>query len=99
LPLPSTPSPYTTPLRSLKQHPETRHIPVQVVTLDEDRQHGLARGAFSFVNKPSSTEDLEAALARIKDFVQPRRKRLLIVEDNPEIGRAHVRTPIAVAYR
>src|SRR5204863_3324499 len=63
--------------------PETRHIPVQVVTLDEDRQHGLARGAFSFVNKPSSTEDLEAALVRIKDFVQPRRKRLLIVEDNP----------------
>jgi CheY-like chemotaxis protein len=56
---------------------------VQVVTLDEDRQHGLARGAFSFVNKPTSTQDLEAALVRIKDFVKPRRKRLLIVEDNP----------------
>jgi len=72
-----------TVLSQLKQHPATRHIPVQVVTLDEDRQHGLARGAFSFVAKPSSTEDLEAALVRIKDFVQPRRKRLLIVEDNP----------------
>jgi CheY-like chemotaxis protein len=70
-------------LNQLKQDPLTRHIPVQVVTLDEDRQHGLARGAFSFVNKPSSTQDLEAALARIKEFVQPRRKRLLIVEDNP----------------
>ncbi|MGE5269934.1 MAG: response regulator, partial [Thiohalocapsa sp.] len=72
-----------TVLSQLKQDPATRHIPVQVVTLDEDRQHGLARGAFSFVNKPTSTEDLEAALTRIKDFVQPRRKRLLIVEDNP----------------
>src|SRR5947207_8233403 len=70
-------------LNQLKQDPLTRHIPVQVVTLDEDRQHGLARGAFSFVNKPSSTQDLEAALTRIKDFVQPRRKRLLIIEDNP----------------
>jgi CheY-like chemotaxis protein len=70
-------------LNQLKQDPVTRHIPVQVVTLDEDRQHGLARGAFSFVNKPTSTQDLEAALTRIKDFVQPRRKRLLIVEDNP----------------
>src|SRR5207248_2252328 len=50
---------------------------------DADRQHGLARGAFSFVNKPSTTQDLEAALARIKDYVKPRRKRLLIVEDNP----------------
>src|SRR6202158_2611588 len=71
-----------TVLNQLKQDPATRHIPVQVVTLDEDRQHGMARGAFSFVNKPSSTEDLEAALARIKDFVKPpRRKRLLMAED------------------
>jgi HAMP domain-containing protein/CheY-like chemotaxis protein/GAF domain-containing protein len=72
-----------TVLSQLKQDPATRHIPVQIVTLDEDRQHGLARGAFSFVTKPSSTEDLEAALGRIKDYVQPRRKRLLVVEDNP----------------
>jgi CheY-like chemotaxis protein len=72
-----------TVLNQLKQDPTTRHIPVQVVTLDEDRQHGLARGAFSFVNKPTSTQDLKAALSRIKDFVKPRRKRLLIVEDNP----------------
>src|SRR5712691_3923940 len=72
-----------TVLNQLKQDPATRHIPVQVVTLDEDRQHGLARGAFSFVNKPTTTQDLEAALTRIKDFVKPRRKRLLIVEDNP----------------
>jgi HAMP domain-containing protein/CheY-like chemotaxis protein/signal transduction histidine kinase len=72
-----------TVLSQLKQDPATRHIPVQVVTLDEDRQHGLARGAFSFVNKPSTAHDLEAALARIKNYVKPRRKRLLIVEDNP----------------
>ncbi len=72
-----------TVLNQLKQDPATRHIPVQIVTLDEDRQHGLARGAFSFVNKPTTTQDLEAALARIKDFVKPRRKRLLIIEDNP----------------
>jgi hypothetical protein len=72
-----------TVLNQLKQDPATRHIPVQVLTLDEDRQHGLARGAFAFVNKPTTTGDLEAALVRIKDFVQPRRKRLLIVEDNP----------------
>ncbi len=72
-----------TVLSQLKQNPATRHIPVQVVTLDEDRQHGLARGAFSFVNKPSTADDLNAALTRITDFVKPRRKRLLIVEDNP----------------
>ena len=71
-----------TVLSQLKQDPATRHIPVQIVTLDEDRQHGLARGAFSFVTKPTTTKGLEAALARITDYVKPRRKRLLVVEDN-----------------
>jgi CheY-like chemotaxis protein len=69
-------------LSQLKQDSRTRHIPVQIVTLDEDRQHGLARGAFSFVAKPTTTEALGAAIARIKSYATPRRKRLLVVEDN-----------------
>jgi CheY-like chemotaxis protein len=71
-----------TVLSQLKQNPLTRHIPVQIITLDEDRQHALARGAFSFVTKPTTTEGVEAALARIKEYARPRRKRLLVVEDN-----------------
>ena len=55
-----------TVLSQLKQDPLTRHIPVQIVTLDEDRQHGLARGAFSFVTKPHDQEGLDAAMSRIK---------------------------------
>ena len=53
-----------TVLSQLKQNPLTRHIPVQIITLDEDRQHGLARGAFSFVTKPTTTEGVAAALSR-----------------------------------
>jgi CheY-like chemotaxis protein len=34
------------------------------------------------VTKPATTEGIEAALARIKDYAAPRRKRLLVVEDN-----------------
>src|SRR6202044_2416255 len=69
-------------LSQLKQNSLTRHIPVQIVTLDEDRQHGLARGAFSFVTKPTTREGISDALTKIKDFSQPRRRRLLVVEDN-----------------
>jgi HAMP domain-containing protein/CheY-like chemotaxis protein/signal transduction histidine kinase len=72
-----------TVLNHLKQDPATRHIPVQMLTLDEDRHHGLARGAFAFVTKPTTPEGLESALARIKEYSTPRRKRLLVVEDNP----------------
>ena len=41
----------------------------------------MARGAFSFVTKPTSTEGVQAALARIKEYAK-RRKRLLVVEDD-----------------
>jgi HAMP domain-containing protein/CheY-like chemotaxis protein/signal transduction histidine kinase len=71
-----------TVLSQLKQNALTRHIPVQVITLDEDRQHALARGAFSFVSKPTTTEGVDAALSRIQEYAKPRRKRLLLVEDN-----------------
>jgi len=71
-----------TVLSQLKQSPLTRHIPVQIVSLDEDRQHGLACGAFAFVNKPTTREGIDEALSRIKEFAEPRRKRLLVVEDN-----------------
>jgi CheY-like chemotaxis protein/signal transduction histidine kinase len=72
-----------TVMSQLKKNAKTRHIPVQIVTLDEDKQHALARGAFSFVPKPTSAAGVRIALSKIKAYVQPRRKRLLVVEDNP----------------
>jgi CheY-like chemotaxis protein/signal transduction histidine kinase len=70
-----------TVLNHLKQDPTTRHIPVQMLTSDEDWHHGLSRGAFAFVTKPTTTEGLNAAITRIKAYSTPRRKRLLVVED------------------
>jgi len=71
-----------TVLSQLKQNPQTRHIPVQIVTLDEDRQNGLARGAFAFLNKPMTPDELTRALTRIKDYSRARQKTLLVVEDD-----------------
>jgi CheY-like chemotaxis protein len=71
-----------TVLNNLKLDPETRHIPVQMLSVEEERQHGLSHGAFSYLVKPATTEDLQHAFDRIKDYVTPHKKRLLIVEDN-----------------
>ncbi|MGO6923567.1 response regulator, partial [Rhizobium ruizarguesonis] len=71
-----------TVLSQLKQNAQTRHIPVQIISLDEDRQHGLTRGAFAFMSKPTTPEGLGRALSRLKAYAQPRRKHLLLVEDN-----------------
>ncbi|HUJ04438.1 MAG TPA: response regulator, partial [Rhizomicrobium sp.] len=70
-------------LSHLKQNPATRHIPVQIVTSDDDRQHGLARGAFSFLSKNGDAHALENAFARIRSYTARTTKRLLVVEDNP----------------
>jgi CheY-like chemotaxis protein len=72
-----------TVLNHLKQDPSTRHIPVQILTMDEDRQHGLSRGAFAFLTKPTTAEGIEAAFERMKECATPRIKELLIVEDSP----------------
>jgi CheY-like chemotaxis protein/HAMP domain-containing protein len=79
-----------TVLSHLKQDSSLRHIPVQIISLDENRQHGLSRGAFSFITKPATTEGLEVAIERIRDYATPRKKTLLIVEDN-EMERDSVR--------
>ena len=71
-----------TVLNNLKLLPETRHIPVQIITMEEERQHGLSHGAFSYLVKPATTEDIENAFDRIKTFVAPRTKQLLVVEDD-----------------
>ncbi len=71
-----------TVLNNLKLDPLTRHIPVQIISLEEERQHGLARGAFSYLVKPVTSDSIEAALERIGRFAAPHTKRLLVVEDN-----------------
>jgi CheY-like chemotaxis protein/signal transduction histidine kinase len=71
-----------TVLNNLKLDPATRHIPVQMLSIEEERQHGLSHGAFSYLVKPGTTEELENALDRIRRYVVQRKRRLLIVEDN-----------------
>jgi len=71
-----------TVLAKLKQDSTTRHIPVQIVTIEEERHQSIERGAFSYLAKPATTETIGAALQRIKDFTLPRVKRLLVIEDD-----------------
>ena len=71
-----------TVLNNLKLDPLTRHIPVQIISMEEERQHGLAHGAFAYMVKPVTSDTIEAALDRIKLFAAPHTKRLLVVEDN-----------------
>ncbi len=78
-----------TVLSHLKQDPATRHIPVQILTVEEERLQGLGHGAFSYLIKPSTTDELRKAADRVLEYAQAPRRHLLIVEDN-EIERQSV---------
>src|SRR5581483_2361280 len=54
----------STVLNQLKSDPLTRHIPVQIVTQEEERQHGLAHGAFNYLVKSPTVDTLESAFDR-----------------------------------
>ncbi|HTJ40460.1 MAG TPA: response regulator, partial [Kofleriaceae bacterium] len=71
-----------TVLNNLKLDARTRHIPVQMLSVEEERQHGLSHGAFSYLVKPATTGELETALDKLKTYSAPHAKRLLVIEDN-----------------
>jgi CheY-like chemotaxis protein len=56
---------------------------VQILTIEDERQYGLERGAFAFLTKTGTTEELEVALDRLKEFTSAKVRRLLVVEDDP----------------
>ena len=69
-------------LDRLKRDPETRHVPVHIISGVEQKREGLQAGAIAFLAKPVSKEALDAAFARISSFIDTVPKTLLVVEDN-----------------
>ncbi len=75
-------------LRHLKNDPDLRHVPVQVISGYDRRKEGLELGAFDFIRKPVSKNDLKKTFDKIEDFVSKKLKKLLIVEDNNQQNKA-----------
>ncbi len=71
-----------TVLDHLKHHPETRHIPVHIVSAGDGRQNALKAGAVAFLEKPITKDALLDAFGEIRTFVDRPVKNLLLVEDD-----------------
>jgi CheY-like chemotaxis protein len=71
-----------TVLDRLKHDPATSHIPVHIITVEEERQRALKQGAFDHVQKPVTHEDLGKAFDEIKSFAERSVRKLLVVEDD-----------------
>ena len=71
-----------TVLDRLKHDPATSHIPVHIISVEEERQRALKQGAINHVQKPVSHEELHKAFDGIRDFAERRIRKLLVVEDD-----------------
>jgi HAMP domain-containing protein/signal transduction histidine kinase/CheY-like chemotaxis protein len=66
-------------LDRLKHDPTTRHIPVHVISGDENRRRGLALGAMTYLEKSVTKDNLNIAFDTIHHSLERRTKKLLIV--------------------
>ena len=87
-------------LDRLKHDAATRHVPVHLLSIQDEQQRGLRLGALAALQKPVTREALTAAFATISDFLDRQVKHLLVVEDDETqrrsilelIGNSDVRT-------
>ena len=68
-------------LDRLKHHPDTRHVPVHIISGVRERQAGLKAGAIAYLEKPVTSEALDESFQKIAHFIDQQVKRLLVVED------------------
>ncbi|WP_313051053.1 MULTISPECIES: response regulator [Stenotrophomonas] len=74
-------------LERLKRNPETRHIPVHVVSGMDRSQVARELGAIGYAVKPATRERLAAAIEQLEQTSQRDVRRLLIVEDDSDLRR------------
>jgi len=77
-------------LDRLKHSPDTRHIPVHIISGIDRRQQGLMAGAIAYLEKPVDKAKLDEAFGHIRSFIDNRVKRLMIVEDDVDQQRSIV---------
>jgi HAMP domain-containing protein/CheY-like chemotaxis protein/signal transduction histidine kinase len=69
-------------LDRLKHDPTTRHIPVHIISADDQRTRGLKLGAVAFLQKPATIDALDKAFGDLGGYVERRIKNLIVVEDD-----------------
>jgi CheY-like chemotaxis protein/CHASE3 domain sensor protein len=70
-------------LQRLKDSPETRHIPIHVVSAADDAQAAaLQMGAIGYARKPATRAELTQVFARLEEKLTQKVKTVLLVEDD-----------------
>ena len=71
-------------LDRLKTDLSLRHVPIYIISGEDDRNNGLKRGARNFLRKPVKEDSIKNLFNDLKDFSNKKIKNLLIIDDNEE---------------
>jgi signal transduction histidine kinase/DNA-binding response OmpR family regulator len=66
-------------LARFKNDPNTRHIPIQIISADEDRLRGFQEGVVAFFSKPVSKDEMDQSLDALRVFSTRRVRNLLLL--------------------
>ncbi len=80
-----------TVLETLKEIPETRHIPVHIMSVEEESIRAYRKGAIGFMTKPVDKEQLDSAFANLEATFSKKVKDLLIVEDDADLRKSIIK--------
>ncbi len=72
-------------LDRLKHDPETRHIPVHMVSALDHAEQALSMGAAGYLLKPASREQLASAIETLANRGAQRMRRVLVVDDDARL--------------
>ncbi|MDB5202326.1 MAG: response regulator [Ferruginibacter sp.] len=72
----------------LKDDPQTRHIPIHIMSSFEVKKESLMKGAFNFINKPVAFEQLHTIFDKLEIVLGKKEKKVLIVEENNKHAKA-----------
>ncbi|WP_215404053.1 response regulator [Janthinobacterium sp. JC611] len=69
-------------LQQLKENPLTRHIPVHIVSGNDQIQEAMQLGAVGYATKPRTREQLKEVFRKLESKFTQQMKRILLVEDD-----------------
>ncbi|WP_316790312.1 response regulator [Pedobacter frigoris] len=75
-------------MEELKSNPETRPIPVHIMSSLEVKKESLLMGAVDFINKPVALEHMQQIFQKLEHALSRHPKKVLIVEENKQHAEA-----------
>src|SRR5690606_2637411 len=75
-------------MQELKQDPETRTIPVHMMSSHQVKKESIVKGAIDFISKPVAFEQMQEVFRKIEQAIVKEKSKVLIIEENPKHAKA-----------